>query len=77
MGEEGEIPRDRASILRAIAALDQRFEEGEIAANHYRRRREALLASLRETAPEDGRGEDAASGDSGATEDPSGEEERR
>ncbi len=77
VGEDGEIPRDRASILRAIAALDQRFEEGEIAANHYRRHREALLAGLRETAPEDGRGEDAASGDSGATEDPSGEEERR
>ena len=46
--EDGELPQDRAATVRAIAALDETFEEGDVSANDYRRRRDDLIGHLRE-----------------------------
>jgi hypothetical protein len=46
--EDGELPKDRAATVRAIAALDENFEEGDVSANDYRRHRDVLIGHLRE-----------------------------
>ncbi|PZC48249.1 MAG: hypothetical protein C1O27_001134 [Chloroflexi bacterium] len=51
--EDGEFPKDRAATVRAIAALDENFEEGEVSANHYRRRRDVLIGHLRKFPPDE------------------------
>jgi mono/diheme cytochrome c family protein/nitrogen fixation-related uncharacterized protein len=42
-----EEPRDRETLIRAIAALDDRFEAGEITETVYRKRREELKRTLK------------------------------
>ncbi len=42
-----EEPRDREALIRAIAALDNRFEAGEIKETAYKERREELKRTLK------------------------------
>jgi hypothetical protein len=42
-----EEPRDRETLISAIAALDDRFEAGEITETVYRKRREELKRTLK------------------------------
>jgi len=51
-------PAGREAIVREIASLDERFQSGDVAENHYRQRRESLVSQILEDS-----GPDAAGGD--------------